>query len=156
MTINPIKFGYTTTLSKLWKEGKLPEVVKGFYGDILSHDPKSPQYATNEHLQPHSKGGKTSLYNIVLSSAENNNRRGNDPLTTVFDKHNAEEYLKQFEGLKVEYKKGNKIKMFNGDSYAENIRQTIKQILNREGSYALADSLTETAKQVGKNLDIVG
>ena len=127
-----ISFGYTTTISKLFKEGKLPSVVKGFYGGELSIDPKSLQRISNEHLQPKSLGGSTQLFNIVLATVENNGRRGNEPLSKYFNKQTADEYWEQFKGLVVEFKKGNKTKIFDGDKYIEETQNTVKKILESE------------------------
>ena len=87
-----ISFGYSTTISKLFKEGKLPSVTKGFYGGELSIDPKSLQRISNEHLLPKSKGGHTTLANIVLATVENNSKRSNEPLSKYFQKEKADEY----------------------------------------------------------------
>lgn len=129
---NPISFGYTTTISKLFKEGKLPSVVKGFYGGELSIDPKSLQRASNEHLKPKSLGGATTLANIVLATVENNSKRSNEPLSNYFQKDKADEYWKQLENLIVEYQKGNKIKIFDGNQYIEQSKATVKKILEQE------------------------
>ena len=129
---NPISFGYTTTISKLFKEGKLPSVVKGFYGGELSIDPKSLQRASNEHLEPKSLGGTTDLKNIVLATVENNNKRGNEPLSKFFNKQKADDYWGQFKDLVVEYKKGNKTKVFDGNRYVEDSKNNVKKILESE------------------------
>ena len=129
---NPITFGYTTTLSKLFKEGKLPSVVKGFYGGELSIDPKSLQRLSNEHLLPKSKGGQTTLANIVLATVENNSKRSNEPLSSFFNKQKADEYWEQFKDLIVEYQKGNKLKIFYGNQYIEQSKATVKNILAQE------------------------
>ena len=129
---NPITFGYTTTISKLFKEGKLPSVVKGFYGGELSIDPKSLQRISNEHLQPKSLGGVTELRNIVLATVENNNKRGNEPLSLFFKKDKADEYWEQFKDLIVEYQQGKKTKTFNGNQYIEQSKETVKKILEQE------------------------
>ncbi len=129
---NPITFGYTTTISKLFKEGKLPEVVKGFYGGALEIDPKSLQRASNEHLLPKSKGGSNKIFNIVLATVENNGKRGNEPLSKFFNKQKADEYWGQFIGLIVEYKQGKKIKIFDGNRYVEDSKATVKKILEQE------------------------
>lgn len=134
---NPITFGYTTTLSKLFKEGKLPTVVKGFYGGLLEIDPKSLQRASNEHLLPKSKGGQTTLKNIVLATVENNSKRSNEPLSKYFQKEKADEYWEQFIDLIVEYKKGNKIKYFFGNEYIKQSKETVKKILAQEKSLDL-------------------
>ena len=70
-----ITFGYSHKLKTLYKQGKLPTVKYGFYGGELTKD-----IVSLEHLQPHSKGGKTVLNNLVLATIENNNRRGNKSL----------------------------------------------------------------------------
>ena len=127
-----ISFGYTTTVSKLFKEGKLPSVIKGFYGSELSINPKSLKLATNEHLKPISKGGKTNLNNIVLATAENNAKRGNEPLSKYFQKDRADKYWEQFRDLIVEYQKGNKKKIFDGNQYIEQSKATVKKILEQE------------------------
>ena len=129
---NPITFGYTTTISKLFKEGKLPNVVKGFYGGELSIDPKSLQRASNEHLKPKSLGGQTILSNIVLATVENNNKRGNEPLSVFFKKDKADEYWEQFKDLIIEYQQGKKTKTFNGNQYIEQSKETVKKILEQE------------------------
>ena len=129
---NDISFGYTTTISKLFKEGKLPNVVKGFYGGELKIKPNLLQSVSNEHLQPVSKGGKTVLKNIVLATVENNAKRGNEPLSSFFNKANALEYWEQFKDLIVEYQKGNKTKIFDGNKYIEESIETVKNILKQE------------------------
>lgn len=130
--ITNISFGYTTTISKLFKEGKLPSVVKGFYGGELSINPKSLQSISNEHLQPKSLGGTTALKNIVLATVENNSKRSNEPLSKYFNKNKADEYWNQFVDLTVEYKKGNKTKIFDGNKYIEESKNTVRRILEQE------------------------
>ena len=129
---NPITFGYTTVLSKLFKEGQLPSVTKGFYGGELNINPKSLQRASNEHLRPKSLGGSTELFNIVLATVENNNKRGNEPLSKYFNKQKADNYWQQFVDLIVEYKKGNKVKIFDGNRYVEDSKKTVQKILEQE------------------------
>lgn len=129
---NPITFGYTTTISKLFKEGKLPSVVKGFYGGELEINPKSLQRASNEHLKPKSLSGQTTLANIVLATVENNNKRGNEPLSKFFNKQKADDYWGQFIDLVVEYQQGKKTKIFDGNRYIENSKATVKKILEQE------------------------
>lgn len=130
--INLITFGYTTTISKLFKEGKLPSVVKGFYGGDLEINPKSLQRASNEHLRPKSMGGATTLANIVIATVENNNKRGNEPLSLFFKKDKAEEYWEQFKDLIVEYRQGKKTKVFDGNRYIEDSKAMVKKILEQE------------------------
>ena len=58
-------FGYSSPLKTIWKKGGLPTVKKGFYGDTLTK-----KNVSLEHLKARSKGGKTSLENLVLASKE--------------------------------------------------------------------------------------
>lgn len=117
MSVQPVSFGYSNKLKTLYKQGKLPTVIKGFYGDVLSKD-----VVSLEHLKPHSQGGKTVLSNLVLSSVNNNNKRGNKPLNDFLNPKTAIEYLEQFKGVKVG--------SFNGDNYIQSITKTIKELLN--------------------------
>ena len=110
----------------------MPSVVKGFYGGELKIDPKSLQRASNEHLQPKSLGGATTLANIVLATVENNSKRSNEPLSKFFNKQKADEYWNQFINLIVEYKKGKKTKVFDGNKYIEDTQNTVKKILESE------------------------
>lgn len=119
MQILSISFGYSHKLKKLYKKGKLPTVVNGFYGGILTTDT-----VTLEHLKPHSKGGKTVLENLVLATAENNYKRSNKPLQNFINHKAMEGYLNQFKGVRV----GN----FNGNRYIEKIIKTVKELLNEQ------------------------
>jgi hypothetical protein len=109
----PISFGYNSPLKKLWRQGKMPSVIKGFYGDTLNQSNLSL-----EHLKPHSKGGKTCLSNLVLASKEKNQARSNFPIKQFFDKEKAIEYLNQFINIKL--------KDFNGNSYIKGIVKTLR------------------------------
>lgn len=117
MQVSNVSFGYSHKLKTLYKQGKLPSVVKGFYGGILTTDT-----VTLEHLKPHSQGGKTSLENLVLATANNNHRRSNKPLQEFLDPKSMEEYLNQFIDVKV--------KNFNGNDYIKKVKKTIERILN--------------------------
>ena len=129
---NPIPFGYKTTVSKLFREGKLPTVIKGFYGGELSVNPKSLNRVSNEHLVPKSKGGTTELFNIVLATAKNNSDRSNEPLSKYFDKKAADEYWEQFKDVIVKYQDKKKIKVFDGNKYIKDTQNTVKKILTSE------------------------
>ena len=118
MRVTTISFGYSHKLKTLYKQGKLP-IIYGFYGGLLTKDT-----VTLEHLQPHSKGGKTELSNLVLTTKENNQKRGNRPLKEFFNKDAAEEYFKTFEKIKTKY--------FDGEKYVQKIKQTIEEILSKE------------------------
>lgn len=130
--IDNISFGYKTTVSKLFREGKLPSVVKGFYGGELSINPKSLNRVSNEHLVPKSKGGTTELFNIVLATAKNNSDRSNEPLSRYFDKKAADEYWEQFKDVIVKYQDKKKIKVFDGNRYIQDTQNTVKKILESE------------------------
>ena len=114
-----VSFGYKWYVKDLWREGKLPTVTKGIYGDVLSKENLSV-----EHLLPKSKGGKSSDLNFALASKRNNNARGNMPLVDFASKDTLLEYLEQFKGIFV--KKGHR--RFNGDKYADGIKKTVKKL----------------------------
>lgn len=116
MQVSSVSFGYSHKLKTLYKQGKLPSVVNGFYGGKLTVDT-----VTLEHLKPHSKGGRTVLENLVLATANNNHRRGNKPLREFLNPKAMEEYLSQFKNIKVSN--------FDGNKYIEKIRKTIGEIL---------------------------
>ena len=61
-----VAFGYKSPLKTLYIKGKL-HINKGFYGGTLTKE-----NVTLEHLVPYSKGGKTTLDNLVLATKENN------------------------------------------------------------------------------------
>lgn len=111
---NP-SFGYSSPLKDLFRSGKL-KLTYGFYGDKLTKSNVSL-----EHLLPHSKGGKTTLDNLVLSSKQNNFKRGNKPLSEFINLENAKRYLNQFIGIKL--------KNFNGNEYVQNVLKTIENVL---------------------------
>jgi len=116
--VSPVSFGYKTKLSENYKKGKIP-LEKGLYGGDLKKENK-----TNEHIKPVSKGGKTTLYNIALATAENNQKRGNDPLIEHLTMEGLIEYTLFFLKMK-------KIKGFNPQDYIigflENTLQTIRE-----------------------------
>lgn len=109
-----VSFGYSSPLKTLYKKGKLP-VKYGFYGDKLTK-----KNVSLEHLKPHSKGGKTTLDNLVLATKENNQLRGDGDLKDFIDRDNVIRYLLQFMGVK---RRG-----FNGDEYIRGILKTIEEL----------------------------
>lgn len=111
----PITFGYHSPLKTLYKKGKLPKVTYGFYGDKLNQ-----KNVTLEHLQPHSKGGKSCLENFVLASKQNNLARGNDDIRKYANKECIVRYLSQFMGVRLPD--------FNGDKYIAGILQTLTKL----------------------------
>lgn len=80
--------------------------------------------ATLEHLEPHSKGGKTTESNLVLATKRMNQARGNKPLIEFYNPEAAERYYSYFKGVVI-----NK---FNGDRYIKLIKKTVERLL-REG-----------------------
>ena len=70
-----LSFG-NSDISKLYKQGKLQTVKYGLYGGQLNVD-----NCTREHIKPKSKGGQGTKENIALATAENNQARGNKPLS---------------------------------------------------------------------------
>ena len=112
---NSISFGYSSPLKTLFKEGKMPSVKYGFYGDKLTK-----QNVSLEHLKPHSKGGASCLRNYVLASQRNNRLRGNDDILKHFDAQTALRYLKQFVDVKLP--------RFDGNRYILMILNTLKDL----------------------------
>jgi len=108
-------FGYSSPLKTIWKKGGLPTVKKGFYGDTLTK-----KNVSLEHLKARSKGGKTSLENLVLASKEKNNLRGNADIKNFVDRESVLNYLIQFMGIKT--------KNFNGDNYISAIIKTLSEL----------------------------
>lgn len=110
-----VSFGsYQNILKTLYKKGKMPQVKKGLYGDILTKDNVSL-----EHLKPHSEGGKTILSNLALASKQKNNARGAKPLSEVLNWEMVNDYLSQFNF---------RIKGFNGEAYTEMIKKTVEEL----------------------------
>ena len=113
---NP-SFEYNSPLKTLWRKGELKSVKYGFYGDKLTQ-----KNISLEHLQAHSKGGKTNLSNLVLASKEKNNARGNDNIEKYLNIKNVIRYLNQFKDIKL--------KDFNGNKYITDILATLGGLLN--------------------------
>lgn len=117
MSIPPISvsFGYKHALKTAFKEGILP-VIHDFYdGSLLSKDT-----VTIEHLQPHSKGGKTTLSNIVLTSITNNMRRGNRDIRDFINIENAKKYIEDVKKISI--------RGINGESYAKSLINRLKSL----------------------------
>lgn len=116
---NTIPFGYKWYVKDLWKEGKLPTVTKGIYGDVLTKENLSV-----EHLLPKSLGGHGNDKNFALASKANNNARGNMPLPNFAKKETLLQYLEQFKGIFVKHRN----RKFNGDKYVQDVTETIKKL----------------------------
>ena len=112
----PIPFGYTSIIKTAWNKGLMPSVQIGIYGGKLT-----PKNITIEHVLPISKGGKTTLSNIALATYSNNIKRGSKPLKWFLDMDIFEQYLKQFEGVKI--------MGFDGKKYIEVLTATVERIL---------------------------
>jgi CRISPR/Cas system Type II protein with McrA/HNH and RuvC-like nuclease domain len=75
-----------------------------------------------DHLKPVSKGGKTELKNIVLSSKHKNQLKGNKPLKDYIDFETVGQYLEQFIGVKFPD--------FDGNKYIKLILRQISELMN--------------------------
>lgn len=111
---NP-SFGYSSPLKTLFLKGQLP-VKYGFYGDRLN-----TKNVSLEHLLPRSKGGKTSLDNLVLASKEKNQKRGNQPISKYINFEAMQTYIDQFKNVKTNG--------FNGNEYIKNILKTVTELV---------------------------
>lgn len=118
-----INFGYSNILKTLYKQGKINPP------DFYSGLPLDKDTVSLEHLKLHSQGGKTTISNTVLTSAKNNNLRGNKPLIEFFNPENAKKYFDYFTNLIVPYRKNGKNKIFYGDTHVAEIKKTISTLL---------------------------
>lgn len=115
MQVQAVSFkSYNSILKTAWKQGKLPTVTKGIYGNILT-----PDNLSLEHIIPHSLGGATRLNNLMLAERTANAQRGVKPLMEVISYEQLMDYLKQFIGIKI--------KRFNGDEYIREILKTVER-----------------------------
>ena len=120
MNVSPVdgvNFRYSCKLKTLYKKGKLPSVEYGFYGDKLT-----PKTVTVEHLKCVCDGGKTTMDNVVLTSANKNQERGTRPLVEMLNWEFVGRYLEQFRDVVVDG--------FNGNAYIQMILKTIKELIN--------------------------
>lgn len=119
MTITPIKpisFGYKHALKTDWLNGKMPELKHDFYdGSELKKET-----ITLEHIQPKSKGGKTTLNNLVLTSYNNNMRRSNKDIRDFINKEAARKYLEEASKVKTEN--------INGAAYAKSLYNRLRSM----------------------------
>lgn len=116
MQVHAVSFkSYNSILKKAWKQGKLPTVQRGIYGNILTKENISL-----EHIIPHSLGGATRLDNLMLAERTANARRGIKPIMEVITFEQLTDYLKQFAGIRI--------RKFNGDEYIQKILKTIERI----------------------------
>lgn len=118
-----ISFKYSSILKTLYKQGKINPP------DFYSGEPLEKDTVSIEHLKLHSQGGHTKLSNVVLTSAKNNNLRGNKPLIEFFSPENAKKYFDYFVNLIVPYREKGKNKIFYGDTYVSQAKQTVTDLL---------------------------
>ena len=107
---------YRHPLKSHYLKGEMPSVRFGFYGDELTKDNVSI-----DHLKAVSKGGKTELKNIVLSSKRKNQLKGNAPLKKYFDAEIVEQYLRQF--IDIQFPD------FDGNQYIKLVLRNIQELL---------------------------
>ena len=114
--VNYVSFGYKHRLKTAWKNGEIPELKHDFYdGSLLKADT-----LTLEHLKPHSKGGKTTLTNLVLTNYQNNVRRGNRDIRLYINKEAARKYIEEAKKIKC--------KGINGENYAKSLLNRLKSL----------------------------
>lgn len=118
--IDGINFGYNSILKDLYKQGLLPTVEYGIYGNKLSK-----KTVSLEHIVPASKGGTTKLKNMALADKEANRIRGNDDINKYLTLFHLKKYLSQFINVKV-FK--NKNIIFDGNSYIDNLVDTLHSL----------------------------
>ena len=118
--VDSINFGYNSILKDLYKQGLLPTVKYGIYGNKLSK-----KTVSLEHVVPASKGGTTKLKNMALADKEANRTRGNDDINKYLTLSHLKKYLSQFINVKV-FK--NKNIIFDGNSYIDNLVDTLHSL----------------------------
>lgn len=118
--VDGINFGYNSILKDLYKQGLLPTVKYGIYGNKLSK-----KTVSLEHIVPASKGGTTKLKNMALADKEANRIRGNDDINKYLTLSHLKKYLSQFINVKV-FK--NKNIIFDGNSYIDNLVDTLHSL----------------------------
>lgn len=111
-----ISFKYRNRLKTEWLKGNLPELVHDFY-DGSKLDPKT---VTLEHLKPHSLGGKTTITNLVLTSYQNNVKRGNKDIRQYINIEAARKYLEEARKINSHG--------INGNYYADSIINRLKSL----------------------------
>ena len=112
----PNNFGYKNVLKTEWIAGKLPELKHDFYdGSLLN-----PETVTLEHLLPKSKGGKTTLTNLVLTNYQNNFRRSNKDIRQYINIEAAKQYIEEAKKIKTHN--------INGENYAKSIVNRLKSL----------------------------
>lgn len=114
--VSNVTFGYHHRLKTAWRNGEIPELKHDFYdGSLLNKDT-----VTLEHLKPVSKGGKTTLTNLVLTSYANNRKRGNNDIRDFINIEAAKKYIEEIKQIKV--------KGINGENYAKSLINRLKSL----------------------------
>ena len=109
---------FKSKVKDLYKAGILP-IARDLYGSPLTR-----KIVTDEHIIPKRKGGSSALSNIALATKKNNNGRGNKPIERFITPKQVNEYLAQFEGLKIAG--------FDVGGYVKGIRQTFQKIWSKK------------------------
>lgn len=118
MPIKPvsISFGYKHRLKTEWLRGNIPQLVHDFYdGSRLD-----PETVTIEHLMPHSKGGRTVIQNIVLTSWHNNMKRGNKDIKPFINPDAARQYIEEARQINIPG--------INGENYARSLVNKLRSM----------------------------
>ena len=116
MPIQTVSFnGYKNVIKTVWKQGKMPTVTRGIYGNELTLNNISL-----EHIKPYSLGGKTTLDNLFLADKAENLNRGVKPINECITYKQLFLYLTQFLDVKI--------KGFNGNDYIIRIIRKIAQL----------------------------
>lgn len=116
--IDTTPFKYKSVLKTEWLKGNMPTVTHGIYGGELTK-----KNVTLEHLQPHSKGGKTELCNLALAVDAKNYERSSKPISKFLTSEMFENYCKQFEDIKLPN--------FDGKKYIISLAKTVDRLLNQ-------------------------
>lgn len=134
--------GYQHPLKTLFKQGKMPSVKYGLYGE-----PIGPENVSLEHLKPHSWGGKTEYGNLALADRHANTARGSRPLADALSWDMLEAYLSQF-NFRIK-------NIFNGYEYQDKVRKTCEHlgVLNpRKALVVMPDGSTEVTEKLPKKI----
>lgn len=115
--VNPT-FQYKSVLKKDFRRGLIP-LKRGGYGDKLVRGEE-----TVEHIIPKSKGGKSNIFNYMLVSLKQNQKRGNRPFKDFVKLEPLLEYFSVMLDVKTED--------IDGVEYVKGIIKTMLKAL-REG-----------------------
>ena len=110
-------FGYKWKVKKLYQKGKLPTVQYDISGRKLTK-----KNVTIDHVNPHSKGGRTEDDNLMLATKEFNQLRGNAPIWDFVTYEGLLKYIEQFIDVFVDG--------FNGNKYIKSLLKTFEKLKN--------------------------